>query len=127
MPDHIQFPLEPLEAFDMFLKEPSNGPARQRVISSLAATGGQDVKRETWSISGKLFTDEVSHQINWKGVHNKKPFSRMPTKTLPFSAVRKNTVTRSATDAEVTRHAVRWSNPATDRAARRRVPPPSTR
>ncbi|CAL8340108.1 unnamed protein product [Boreogadus saida] len=109
MPDSIQFPLEQLdtvEAFEQFLKEPSNGPARQRVISSLANIGGQDVKRVTWNILGRLFTDEVSHQINWKGVHNKKPFSRMATKTLLFSAVRKNVVTRSATDAEVTKHAI---------------------
>jgi hypothetical protein len=38
MPDRIQFPLEQLEAveaFEMFLKEPSNGPARQRVVSFL--------------------------------------------------------------------------------------------
>ncbi|XP_059930140.1 uncharacterized protein LOC132473873 [Gadus macrocephalus] len=129
MPDSFQFPLEQLEtveAFEMFLKEPSNGPARQRVISSLATIGGQDVKRVTWNILGRLFTDEVSHQINWKGVNNKKPFSRMATKTLLFSAVRKNVVTRSATDAEVTKHAIRWFNLAADRAARRRVPPPST-
>ncbi|CAL8265018.1 unnamed protein product [Gadus morhua 'NCC'] len=35
MPDSIQFPLEQLEAveaFEQFLKEPSNGPARQRVL-----------------------------------------------------------------------------------------------
>ncbi|KAF4103571.1 uncharacterized protein LOC131522494 [Onychostoma macrolepis] len=110
MPDNIHFPLEQLEAveaFEMFLKEPSNGPARQRVISSLATTGGQDVKRVTWNILGRLFTDEVSPQINWKGVNNKKPFSRMAAKTLLFSAVRKNTMTQSATDAEVTKHAIR--------------------
>ncbi|XP_061746220.1 uncharacterized protein LOC133544972 isoform X2 [Nerophis ophidion] len=127
MPANIQFPLEQLEAveaFEALLKEPSNGPARQRVISSLATIGGQDVKRVTWNILGRIFTDEVSHQINWKGVNNKKAFSRMATKTLLFSAVRKNVETRSATDAEVTKHAIRWFNLAADRAARRRVPPP---
>ncbi|RXN23609.1 GTPase IMAP family member 8-like protein [Labeo rohita] len=129
MPNNIHFPLENLEAveaFEMFLKEPSNGPARQKVISSLATIGGQDVKRVTWNILGRLFTDEVSHQINWKGVNNKKPFSRMATKTLLFSAVRKNTLTQSATEAEVTKHAIRWFNLAPDRATRRRVLPPST-
>lgn len=38
MPENIHFPLEKLEAveaFEMFLKEPSNGPARQRVVSFL--------------------------------------------------------------------------------------------
>jgi hypothetical protein len=45
---------------------------------------------------------------------------------LITGAVRKNVVTRSATDAEVTKHAIRWLNLAADRAARRRVPPPST-
>ncbi|CAL8389039.1 unnamed protein product [Boreogadus saida] len=96
------------------------------MISSLATIGGQDVKRVSRNILGRLFTDEVSHQINRKGVHNKKPFSRMATKTLLFSAVRKNLVARSATDAEVTKHAIRWFNLAAARAARRRVPPPST-
>ncbi|CAL8249922.1 unnamed protein product [Arctogadus glacialis] len=33
MPDSIRFPLEQLEAFEMFCKEPSNGPARQRLCS----------------------------------------------------------------------------------------------
>ncbi|CAL8255444.1 unnamed protein product [Boreogadus saida] len=47
-------------------------------------------------------------------------------KRPPKGAVRKNVVTRSATDAEVTKHAIRWFNLAADRAARRRVPPPST-
>ncbi|XP_061896371.1 uncharacterized protein LOC133645553 [Entelurus aequoreus] len=124
---NIQFPLEQLEAveaFEAFLIDPSNGPARQRVISSLATVGGQDVKRVTWNILGRMFTDDVSHRINWKGVHNKKAFSRMATKTLLFSAVRKNVLTRSATDAEVTKHAIRWFNLAGDRATRRRVPPP---
>ncbi|XP_061906542.1 uncharacterized protein LOC133652140 [Entelurus aequoreus] len=40
-------------------------------ISSLATVGGQDVKRVTWNILGRMFTDGVSHQINWKGVNNK--------------------------------------------------------
>ncbi len=43
------------------------------------------MKRVTWNILGRLFTDEVSHQINWKGVNNKKSFSRMSTKSLLFS------------------------------------------
>lgn len=45
---------------------------------------------------------------------------------LITGAVRKNTVTQSATDAEVTKHAIRWFNLAADRATRRRVRPPST-
>nr|XP_061831187.1 uncharacterized protein LOC133616102 [Nerophis lumbriciformis] len=53
--------------------------------SSLATIGGHNVKRVTWNILGRMFTDEVSHQINWKGVNNKKAFSRMATKTLLFS------------------------------------------
>ncbi|XP_061833046.1 uncharacterized protein [Nerophis lumbriciformis] len=84
MPANIQFPLEQLEAVEAILNEPSNGPTRQRVISSLATIGGQDVKRVTWNILGRVFTDDVSDQINWKGVNNKKAFSRMATKTLLF-------------------------------------------
>nr|XP_061826649.1 uncharacterized protein LOC133613269 [Nerophis lumbriciformis] len=75
MPANIQFPLEQLEAVEAILNEPSNGPARQRVISSLATIGGQDVKRVTWNILGRMFTDDVSYQINWKGVNNKKPLA----------------------------------------------------
>ncbi|XP_072770847.1 uncharacterized protein [Nerophis lumbriciformis] len=89
IPANIQFPLEQLEAVEAFLNEPSNGPARQRVISSLATIGGQDVKRVTWNILGRMFTDDVSDQINWKGVNNKKAFSRMATKTLLFMAPNK--------------------------------------
>ncbi|KAF4113650.1 hypothetical protein G5714_006195 [Onychostoma macrolepis] len=115
-----------LESYRWRLSLLGHGCAEPSRISSLATIGGQDVKRVTWNILGRLFTDEVSPQINWKGVNNKKPFSRMATKTLLFSAVRKNTVTQSATDAEVTKHAIRWFNLAGDRATRRRVPPPST-
>ncbi|CAL8269092.1 unnamed protein product [Arctogadus glacialis] len=130
MPDNINLPLEHLEAveaFEVFLKEPSNNPARQRVIASLATIGGQDLKRVTWNILGRLYTDDVSHQINWKGVNNKKAFSQMSAKSLLFSAVRKNSITKSVTDAEVTKHTIRWFNLAMDRATKRRggVRPPT--
>ena len=42
MPDNINLPLEHLEAveaFEVFLKEPSNYPARQRVVSLLNMNG----------------------------------------------------------------------------------------
>ena len=42
MPDNISLPLEHLEAveaFEAFLKEPSNSPARQRVVSLLNMNG----------------------------------------------------------------------------------------
>ncbi|XP_059917099.1 uncharacterized protein LOC132464624 isoform X2 [Gadus macrocephalus] len=58
------------------------------------------------------------------GLHHPAPALSMQRVTQ--GAVRKNVVTRSATDAEVTKHAIRWFNLAADRAARRRVPPPST-
>ncbi|XP_059909591.1 uncharacterized protein LOC132459208 [Gadus macrocephalus] len=130
MPDSINLPLEHLEAveaFEVFLKEPSNYPAQQRVIASLATIGGQDLKRVTWNILGRLYTDDVSHQINWKGVNNKKAFSQMSAKSLLFSAVRKNSITKSVTDAEVTKHTIRWFNLAMDRATKRRggVRPPT--
>ncbi|CAL8378688.1 unnamed protein product [Boreogadus saida] len=88
MPDNINLPLEPLEAveaFEVFLKEPSNHPARQRIIASLATIGGRDLKRVTWNILGRLYTDDVSHQINWKGVNHKKAFSQMSAKSLLFN------------------------------------------
>ncbi len=43
------------------------------------------MKKVTWNILGRLFTDEVSHQITGRVVNNKKSFSRMSTKTLLFS------------------------------------------
>ena len=42
MPDNINLPLEHLEAveeFEVFLKEPSNHPARQRIVSLLNMNG----------------------------------------------------------------------------------------
>ncbi|CAL8395486.1 unnamed protein product [Boreogadus saida] len=95
MPENINLPLEHLEAveaFEVFLKEPSNHPARQRIIASLATIGGHDVKRVTWNILGRLYSDDVSHQINWKGVNHKKAFSQMSAKSLLFSVVRKNSL-----------------------------------
>ncbi|CAL8338651.1 unnamed protein product [Boreogadus saida] len=130
MPENINLPLEHLEAveaFEVFLKEPSNHPARQRIIASLATIGGHDVKRVTWNILGRLYSDDVSHQINWKGVNHKKAFSQMSAKSLLFSVVRKNSLTKSVTDAEVTKHTIRWFNLAMDRATKRRggVRPPT--
>ncbi|CAL8398208.1 unnamed protein product [Boreogadus saida] len=129
-PENINLPLEHLEAveaFEVFLKEPSNHPARQRIIASLARIGGHDVKRVTWNILGRLYSDDVSHQINWKGVNHKKAFSQMSAKSLLFSVVRKNSLTKSVTDAEVTKHTIRWFNLAMDRATKRRggVRPPT--
>ena len=55
------------------------------LLDSLATIGGQDLKRVTWNILGRLYTDDVSHQINWKGVNTKKAFSQMSAKSLLFS------------------------------------------
>ncbi|CAL8338937.1 unnamed protein product [Boreogadus saida] len=54
------------------------------MIASLAKIGGHDLKRVTWNILGRLYTDDVSHQINWKGVNHKKAFSQMSAKSLLF-------------------------------------------
>ncbi|XP_061731534.1 uncharacterized protein LOC133535594 [Nerophis ophidion] len=96
MPANIQFSQEQLEAFEALLttltallSALTTTSVLNRlfpVISSLGTVGGQDVKRVTWNTLGRIFTDDVSHQLNWKGVSNKKAFSRMATNTLLFSA-----------------------------------------
>ncbi|XP_061891625.1 uncharacterized protein LOC133641685 isoform X1 [Entelurus aequoreus] len=59
----------------------------------------------------------LAYRPTWRG-------ERMADNISCSGAVSKNVLTRSATDAEVTKHAIRWFNLAGDRATRRRVPLP---
>ncbi|XP_061910935.1 uncharacterized protein LOC133655047 isoform X2 [Entelurus aequoreus] len=59
----------------------------------------------------------LAYRPTWRG-------GRMADNISCSGAVSKNVLTRSATDAEVTKHAIRWFNLAGDRATRRRVPLP---
>ncbi|XP_026115144.1 uncharacterized protein LOC113093792 [Carassius auratus] len=102
-PECIQLPIESLEAVDeleAFLKDAANAAAKQRMISSLATIGGQDVKRVAWNILSQMFTEEVAKTISWKGV------------------LYVQIVCRTATDIQ--RYAIRWFNLAADRGAARR-------
>uniref|UniRef100_A0A8C1Z4P9 DUF4806 domain-containing protein n=1 Tax=Cyprinus carpio TaxID=7962 RepID=A0A8C1Z4P9_CYPCA len=122
-PECIQLPIESLEAVDeleAFLKDAANAAAKQRMISSLATIGGQDVKRVAWNILSRMFTEEVAKAISWKGANGKRAFGHMSSKTLLYRAVRANGVCRTATDTDIQRYAIRWFNLAADRGAARR-------
>ncbi|CAM4570872.1 unnamed protein product [Leuciscus chuanchicus] len=112
-PECIQLPIESLEAVDeleAFLKDAANAAAKQRMISSLATIGGQDVKRVAWNILSRMFTEEVAKTISWKGANGKRA----------FGAVRANGLCRTATATDIQRYAIRWFNLAADRGAARR-------
>ncbi|XP_052470032.1 uncharacterized protein LOC128026838 [Carassius gibelio] len=122
-PECIQLPIDSLEAVDeleAFLKDAANAAAKQRMISSLATIGGQDVKRVAWNILSRMFTEEVAKTISWKGANGKRAFSHMSSKTLMYRAVRANSLCRTATDTDIQRYAIRWFNLAADRGAARR-------
>ncbi|XP_056275338.1 uncharacterized protein LOC130196931 [Pseudoliparis swirei] len=117
------FPLTTMEEVDLFeqqLKDPANAIMKKNVISSLGTIGGHDVKRATWNILARMFTDDVGKSINWKGVNGKKSFNLMTSKTLLLHAVRKNHSTHASTDDQVLKHAIRWFNLAADRGSSRR-------
>ncbi|XP_056275043.1 uncharacterized protein LOC130196751 isoform X2 [Pseudoliparis swirei] len=112
------FPLTTMEEVDLFeqqLKDPANILMKKSVISSLGTIGGHDVKRATWNILARMFSDDVGKSINWKGINGKKSFNQMMSKTLLLHAVRKNHSTHASTDDQVLKHAMRWFNLATDR------------
>ncbi|XP_042592061.1 uncharacterized protein LOC122139330 [Cyprinus carpio] len=122
-PECIQLPIESLEAVDeleAFLKDAANAAAKQRMISSLATIGGQDVKRVAWNILSRMFTEEVAKTISGKGANGKRAFSHMSSKTLLYRAVRANGLCRTAIDTDIQRYAIRWFNLAADRGAVRR-------
>ncbi|CAM4573839.1 unnamed protein product [Leuciscus chuanchicus] len=80
-----KLPIESLEAVDeAFLKDAANAAAKQRMISSLATIGGQDVKRVAWNILSRMFTEEVAKTISWKGANGKRAFGHMSSKTLLY-------------------------------------------
>nr|XP_040044619.1 uncharacterized protein LOC120826417 isoform X1 [Gasterosteus aculeatus aculeatus] len=121
--DPVRFPLSTVEEVSLFearLNDPSNFQLQKSVISSLATIGGYDIKRVTWNILARMFSDDVGKSINWKGVNGKKAFSQMTSKTLLLHAVRKNRSTRDATDDDILKHAIRWFNLAADRGTSRR-------
>ncbi|XP_077091379.1 uncharacterized protein LOC143742416 [Siphateles boraxobius] len=84
-PECIQLPIESLEAVDeleSFLKDAANAAAKQRMISSLATIGGQDVNRVAWNILSQMFKEDVAKNISWKGANGKRAFGHMSSKKL---------------------------------------------
>ncbi|KAJ8007523.1 hypothetical protein DPEC_G00094910 [Dallia pectoralis] len=58
--------------------------------------------------------------MNWKGVNGKRSFNQMESKVLLIRAVRKCAISGTATDTEISQHAIRWFNLATDRGGGRK-------
>ncbi|KAK2868873.1 hypothetical protein Q7C36_000744 [Tachysurus vachellii] len=94
--------MEEVENFEDWLKNLANNQTKFSVISSLATIGGHDTKRVTWNLLSGMFHDDLERTINY--------------------AVRKNHVSRTATDEEITKHVIRWFNLAADMGSSRGRP-----
>ncbi|XP_026791401.3 uncharacterized protein si:ch211-86h15.1 [Pangasianodon hypophthalmus] len=122
-PEDLKFPLdtiEDVEHFEAWLAEATNAGSKNNLIKILSTLGGQDVKKVTWNILAHIFSDNVSKKICWKGANQKLKFSGMNTKGLLIRAVRNCKVSSNATEEEISKHAIRWFNLASDRGGGRK-------
>ncbi|XP_017306359.2 uncharacterized protein si:ch211-86h15.1 [Ictalurus punctatus] len=122
-PKDLKFPLdtiEDVEHFEAWLAEAANTGSKNNLIKILSTLGGQDVKKVTWNILAHIFSDNVSKRICWKGANQKLKFSGMNTKGLLIRAVRNCKVSSNSTEEEISKHAIRWFNLASDRGGGRK-------
>ncbi|XP_046730723.1 uncharacterized protein si:ch211-86h15.1 [Silurus meridionalis] len=116
-PEDLKFPLdttEEVEHFEAWLAEETNAGSKNNLIQILSVLGGQDVKKVTWNILAHIFSENVSKQISWKGANQKFKFSGMNAKELLIRAVQNCKVCSSATEDEISKHAILWFSLASD-------------
>uniref|UniRef100_A0A8C6SMU4 DUF4806 domain-containing protein n=1 Tax=Neogobius melanostomus TaxID=47308 RepID=A0A8C6SMU4_9GOBI len=122
MPEEITFPLtstDEVENFETWLQEPQNINKKKQMIAILASIGGRSSKQVVWNILGRIFSDCIAKNINWKGTNGKMKFSTMNIKAVLARAVRKNHLGQQMTDQEINQGTIRWFNLASDRGGGR--------
>ncbi|XP_077094343.1 uncharacterized protein LOC143746430 [Siphateles boraxobius] len=76
------FPLSSFKQLQVIEGELQQEDYKAAVINTLALRGGTTVKESVWRILSFLLSNELAHQINWRGINGKAAFKATSLKTV---------------------------------------------
>ncbi|XP_041950685.1 uncharacterized protein LOC121711290 isoform X2 [Alosa sapidissima] len=93
----------------------------------LGLAGGATLRETVWRVLQRVFTNEFSQKVTWRGLSGKVAFEKQLLKTIVIDAVRRNPVCSVATEAEIETTIKKWFYWAGDRngGRKRRLHSPS--
>ncbi|KAM9328630.1 uncharacterized protein KZ484_020025 [Pholidichthys leucotaenia] len=102
LPDNITLPLTTVEQVDELEERLSRDSAFVNVLENhLGLIGGTDVKETTRRILTAGLAPEVQRKFVLMGSQTKRKFDELKLKKVICNAVRRNALTKKATDAEI--------------------------
>ncbi|XP_062868933.1 uncharacterized protein LOC134331441 [Trichomycterus rosablanca] len=94
---------------------------KNKMITALGLNGGVDLKDTVWRIMKRTVTNSLAKKLNWRGINGKTAFNSLLLKDVIAGAVRRNRLTRLATNQEIEFYIRRWLHLAIDREGGRRL------
>ncbi|XP_044764231.1 uncharacterized protein LOC123320843 [Coccinella septempunctata] len=92
----------------------------KKCLSKFGLTGGKDVAETTRKIIKLIIGHELAISLNWSGRNNKNGLEPMANIVkLIHGSVRRNPITKNATDMEMNHVIMNWLRNASDRAGGR--------
>ncbi|XP_072554361.1 uncharacterized protein [Paramormyrops kingsleyae] len=108
-------PVADVHALENLEERLGNNDFKNQLIHYLALKGGSNVRESVWRIMNALITNTLAKSINMRGINGKIGFQRLMLKEVVIAAVRKNSLTRTATDQEAEKDIQKWLQLAPDR------------
>ncbi|XP_062864512.1 uncharacterized protein LOC134326277 [Trichomycterus rosablanca] len=94
---------------------------KNKMITALGLNGGVDLKDTMWRIMKRTVTNSLAKKLNWRGINGKTAFNSLLLKDVIAGAVRRNQLTRLATNQEIEFYIKRWLHLAIDREGGRKL------
>ncbi|XP_076877035.1 uncharacterized protein LOC143526423 isoform X2 [Brachyhypopomus gauderio] len=94
---------------------------KNKMITALGLNGGVDLKDTVWRIMKRTVTNSLAKKLNWRGINGKMAFSSLCLKDVIAGAVRRNHLTRQATNQEIEFYVKKWLHLAMDREGGRKL------
>ncbi|KAL2097880.1 hypothetical protein ACEWY4_007087 [Coilia grayii] len=91
-----------------------------KLINYLGVIGGMNTKDCVWKMMGRVFTNELARNLNWRGINGKVALSKLKIKDIITRAVRKNPLASGASESDVESVMKRWLQLAADREGGRK-------
>lgn len=119
---NMELPIANQQALDSVEEElKQNRSMYKSLVLLLASKGGSSIKDVTRRIMATLLTNQFMANINWTGQGNKVAFGKLLLLKVISRAIRRNSILRNVTDAEIQREVVRCLHGALDRDGGRRA------
>ncbi|XP_060771672.1 uncharacterized protein LOC132882599 [Neoarius graeffei] len=112
---HCRLPLssqEDLQNLEVLLKNPEE---KRNLTVHLGIVGGLTVKETVWRIMKRTVTTSLAKGLNWSGANGKPAFKNLALKLVVLDAVRRNVLTKDASDKQIEQLITRWLQLAADR------------